>query len=295
MNSTDTAQLASSPGYKRLIYHAGAYPVGGTVSWDFRSGTRNPLATSSSPSTSPSGKGSHRRALRDAQHERRMAAETPKENNIGKVTFAFDTVHWTSSSPNTNVPLLTLCLPHHAASISSADALLLRKDDFDFTYRSIKGRMVPVVGNSWSYEEELTFMGFGDESLPAKTTVAQSSASTTSTGATSQRPIIHESTAISTLDQSVRDLILQTVESDLKLNLPVLSNGAYGFGKQIARMAQLAHIAEVVDAANVKEVDEVVNRIKSNATNSSHRALAFGSHASPATTGSSDSSGGTTR
>mmetsp|Transcript_32239 Transcript_32239/g.56125 ORF Transcript_32239/g.56125 Transcript_32239/m.56125 type:complete len:1316 (+) Transcript_32239:58-4005(+) len=275
--SLDFDRLASSPGVKRLIYHAGAYPVGGTVSWDFRSGARSPLASSTFPNISPNNKGHGRRALSEQnvrrQHRRTATAEAPKENNIGRVTFAFDTIHTTSSSQNSNIQLLMLSLPHHAASISSAEKLMLRHEDFDLVYQSIKGHMVAVVGNTWSYEEELTFMGFGDESLPAKANIAQHSTSSASgTSATSHHPIIHESTAISTLDQSIRDLLLQTVESDLKVNLPVLTNGAYGFGKQIARMAQLAHIAEVVDAANVREVDELVDRIKNTKNSTSSQA-----------------------
>ena len=154
----------------------------------------------------------------------------------------------TSSSPGASVPLLMLALPHHAASISFAEELLLHKDSFDLTYQSIKGDMTPVTGNIWTCEEELTFLGFGDETLSAKTNLAQQaqqsstsvSSSATKTSATSQRPIIHESTAISTLDQSIRDLIISNVESDLNINLPVISNGAYGFGKQIARIAQVS-------------------------------------------------------
>ena len=271
--SLDIDQLASSTGVKRLVYYAASYPVGGSVSWDFRSGTRNPLATSTTSSGS-SGK-SHRRLTEHVrkQHQHRRTAEAPKENNIGRITFSFDAIDMISSSSNTNVPLLMLSLPHHAASISSAENLLLSQDNFDLVYQSIKGQMVPVVGNSWSYEEELTFMGFGDESLPAKTNIAQSSSAASGTTATSQRPIVHESTAISTLDQSVRDLILATVESDLKLFLPDINLGAYGFGKQIARVAQLAHIAEVVDTANVKELDAIVEQIK-NPNNGTRRNLA---------------------
>jgi endoglucanase Acf2 len=230
--SMDIDELASSPGVKRLIYHAGAYPVGGSVSWAFHSGARYPLALSKSD-----------------QHLRRLES-TQKENNIGSVTFSFDTVHMSTASPNGDVDLLMLSLPHHAASITSAEKLLLHQEDFDLMYRSIKGRMVPVVGNSWSYQEELTLTGFGDEFLAANS-------------AASQHPSIHESTAVSTLDQSIRDLILQTVESDLKINPPVVdNNGAYGFGKQIARIAQLAHIADVVDTANTQGGDSAGNKNK---------------------------------
>ena len=255
-NSLDV-ELATSPGVKRLVYHAGAYPVGGSVSWNFFSGTRQPLASMAS---------SGHRALSDqAQRRTTTTDNTPKENNIGRVTFAFDTQHMTTSSPGSTVPLLMLALPHHAASITFADELLLRHDDFDLIYRSIKGRMVPVIGNTWSYEEELTFMGFGDEAIPQQQQTPSSSGTGTSSS-TSHPPIVHESTAISTLDQSVRDLLIKTVEADMKINLPVVTNGAYGFGKQIARMAQLAHIGAVVDAANTKEIDALVDEIKKNTT-----------------------------
>lgn len=286
----DGEHLATSPGVKRLIYHAGAYPVRGTVSWDFRSGHRSPLASS----TSTSSKGHRRTASSQHVRRHRMTAETaPTENNIGRITFSFDTIHMTSASPNTDVPLLMLALPHHAASITTAQELLLHQEAFDLDYFSIKGRMVPVVGSTWSYEEELTFMGFGDQSLPTRMNIAQTS-STPLAGGT--KSTIHESTAISTLDQSVRDLLLQTVASDLKTNLPDVSTGAYGFGKQIARMAQLAHIADVVDAANVKEVDASVDMIKDNTKNTSQANPSSPSSTPvPSDTASSSTGSGTAR
>ncbi|KAL7441785.1 hypothetical protein ACHAXH_008769 [Discostella pseudostelligera] len=244
---SDLERLFRSPGVKRLLYHAGAYPVSGTVSWDFRSGSRKPLA--SSHDANNSGKKIHRR-ISDQHVERQLtSAEMPKENSIGRITFSYETIGMTSTtSPATNVPLLTLALPHHAASITTAEELLLQEDDFDLTYWSIKGQMVPVIGDSWAYEEELTFTAFGDDpSLES-----------------SQLSVNNESKAILALDQSIRDLLLQTVLSDLDVNLPDLSNGAYGAGKQIARLAQLAHIAQVVHAANVHVVDEEVNRIMNN-------------------------------
>ena len=229
----DIKELATSTGIKRLIYHAGAYPTEGSVSWDFISGTRHPLATTKSTHTTSFNKG--RRRLSAGEQQKKT------ENNIGRITFAFKTSHMTSSSPGASVPLLMLALPHHAASISFAEELLLHKDSFDLTYQSIKGDMTPVTGNIWTYEEELTFLGFGDENIAQQAQqTSSSSSSATKTSATSQRPIIHESTAISTLDQSIRDLIISNVESDLNINLPVISNGAYGFGKQIARIAQVS-------------------------------------------------------
>ena len=108
--------------------------------------------------------------------------------------------------------------------------------------------MTPVIGNSWSYEEELTSIAFGDEGV-LKPTPSASSATKTS-AASGKHQTISELTAVAALDQSIRDLILETVGSDIKLNLPDNNNGAYSFGKQIARLAQLAHVAERVEEEN---------------------------------------------
>jgi len=210
----DIEQLASSSGAKRLIYHAGTFPTGGTVNWNFRSGSRAPISSSIA---------SGRRRLRHLS-----SSSASKENNIGSITFAFDTMHMSSlesSTTSSQMELLMLSLPHHAAYISSADKILFNPQDFDLFFRCIKGRMVPVVGSSWTYEEELTSIGFDDETP-------------------------NEVLSVSTLDQSIRDLILQTVDSDLNINLPVLESGAYGFGKGIARLAQLAQIADSIEGAN---------------------------------------------
>ncbi|KAL7473531.1 hypothetical protein ACHAXS_013985 [Conticribra weissflogii] len=273
----DMEELASSPGVKRLIYHAGAYPIGATVSWEFRSGIRVPLASVLSDPNKGHRKTQQKlnntrvsviqehptkKHQQSEQANRRTASITAKENNIGTVTFHFDTMHMTSSSPSSKVPLLMLCLPHHSASMSSADDMLIRPNEFELVYRSIKGRMVPIVGSTWSYEEDLTFTGFGDEVLTIPPSLANNAAnvngassetSTTTTRTSGRHPNISEYTAISVLDQSVRNLLLETVESDLKVNLPVLSSGAYAFGKGLARLAQLAHIADVTERANGQE------------------------------------------
>jgi endoglucanase Acf2 len=263
-DGSSVTKLSSSSGIKRLIYHSSAYPIGGTISWDFRSGTKAPLASSTSKNKA----------------HRRMVTDTPKETNIATISFAFDTHHMTSSSPSTNVQLLMLALPHHAVSISSADELLLRPDDFDLYYHSIKGRMVPIVGNTWSYEEELTSVGFGNDPKPVSTSSAN------------RRSLIHEPSAISALDQSIRDLILKTVQSDLKINLPDLNGGAYSFGKQIARLAQLAHIAEVVDSANLRIIDAEVHRIKNITTKDTNQSPDV---VGGIVVGSSETKSGTTR
>ena len=263
-DDSTTMKLSSSSGVKRLIYHSSAYPIGGTVSWDFRSGTKAPLASSTSKN----------------KVHRRMVTNTPKESNIATISFTFDTHHMTASSPSTNVQLLMLALPHHAISISSADELLLRPDDFDLYYHCIKGRLVPIVGNTWSYEEELTSVGFGNDPKPV------------STSAANRRSLIQEPLAISALDQSIRDLILKTVQSDLKINLPDLNGGAYSFGKQIARLAQLAHIAEVVDAANLRIIDAEVHSIKNITTKDTNQSPDV---VGGIVVGSSETKSGTTR
>lgn len=241
-STADLQQLILSSGVKRLIHHADAYPVGGSVSWKFRSGTRMPMATAAVATS----KGSKRNI--GGQNLRKLKRELIEENNIGKVSFAFDVRHLSSSPQNANygTSLLMLSLPHHAASISSAEELLLAHESFDISYESIKGRMVPVIGNTWSYEEELTLMGFGDEPRASPKATPTSS---TNAAHGSISSVVNEAVATSTLDQSIRDLIMRQVDMDLKINLPIIAQGAYGFGKQIARLAQLSHIADVVGKA----------------------------------------------
>ena len=215
--SLNVEKLASSSGVKRLIYHAGTFPIGGNVHWNFQSASRGPLASKST---------SGRRRLRDL-------SSTDKESNIGSVTFTFNTMHMSAlESTSTSAPmeLLMLSLPHHAASISSAGKVLFNPQDFDLFFRCIKGRMLPVIGVSWTYDEKLTSIGFGEQ--------------------TSIDDISNPRLSASALDQSIRDLILQTVDSDLNINLPNLRNGAYSFGKGIARLAQLALIAGSIEEVN---------------------------------------------
>lgn len=231
----DFEQIASSSGVKRLIYHAGTFPIGGTVNWSFHSGSRAPLVSSLASSRRRALKiiDSGGKQLNDS--ERQLSSSLSKGNNIGSISFTFDTMHMSSleSVPiNPEMELLMLSLPHHAASLSSAGKILFNPQEFDLFFHCIKGRMVPVVGNSWTYEEELTSVGF-DEKISNDTK-------------TDVDPVL----SLSTLDQSIRDLLLQTVESDLIINLPVLESGAYGFGKGIARLAQLAMIADAIEGAN---------------------------------------------
>lgn len=114
-----------------------------------------------------------------------------------------------------NAELLMLALPHHAKVLdcSSGSAKLLRGTAFDGTYRCIKGNMTAVVGNSWSYKETLT-------SITLK----------------------NDRTIVST---DMKNVIRKQVSRDINL-IPPSARDIYGFGKEIARMAQLAHIAHAL-------------------------------------------------
>lgn len=72
-----------------------------------------------------------------------------------------------------------------------------------------------MVGSSWSYNEKLTTTSF-DREAPAN------------------------------MDPSVASLILQNIKTDMKEFLPTEKLSIYGYGKQVARLAQLAHIAKIV-------------------------------------------------
>ena len=103
---------------------------------------------------------------------------------------------------SSKVSLLSLALPHHPASISSAEEMLYTSNEFDLNYYCIKGKMTTVTGNSWTYEEESTSIAFGDEPI-AKTSP---SSATKTTPISSKHQTISEVTAVASLDQSILDL-----------------------------------------------------------------------------------------
>eukprot|EP00957_Ditylum_brightwellii_P101792 7757852-Ditylum_brightwellii.AAC.1 len=115
--------------------------------------------------------------------------------------------------------LLMLSLPHHALP---SDMML---KTFDLEYNCIKGKMKPVVGAEWSYNETLTFVDFDDEEAKQALSLQPSNNNTQHFNPT----IIRE--------------ILKQVQEDLTRVLPTLDENVYGFGKQVARLAQLVHIA----------------------------------------------------
>ena len=180
-DASDTSTF-SSTGLRRLIYHAGVYPTGAQVTWDF-------------PKPSQPSRGN----------------TTSKRH--ATVLFSFETASMTDETdrPATSTTsLLMLALPHHTQILPMS--VQLRHDKrFDLQYSCIKGPMTPIVGSVWTFAEPLYDLEFG---LPALD-----------------------------LDPGVRQTILEQVKDDLDRVLPTKDENVYGFGKQIARLAQLAHIA----------------------------------------------------
>ena len=164
----------TSSGVKRLVYHAGVYPVGSRVSWD-------------------------------------------AQQDIGTVHFEFTTRVMTGQQKeNSDMHrLLMLGLPHHASLLPSAS--ILNSPDFDLKYKCIKGTMVPVIGSKWSYDENLTAIGFD-----------------------------YNGDSTKDVDPQLKKIILESVKKDLSIVLPIPSENIYGYGKQLARLANLAHIANVM-------------------------------------------------
>jgi len=200
--------LATSTAVKRLITHSHVYPVRSKLSWDFKK-----------QQTFMGGFG----------QGNKVEPET-----LGSITFEFETrsMH---DSPNDSASsfsngatgdndLLMLALPHHRDVLPTK--MLLTGNTFDVMFNTIKGKMTPVVGNIWSYEEALTNTKFD-----SKSTLQM----------------------IAKMKNSTRDTILYQVKQDLTQVLPSLKEDVYGFGKQIARLAQLAHIAYVLEPKSLRK------------------------------------------
>mmetsp|Transcript_1154 Transcript_1154/g.2935 ORF Transcript_1154/g.2935 Transcript_1154/m.2935 type:complete len:891 (-) Transcript_1154:66-2738(-) len=131
------------------------------------------------------------------------------------VTFRFETRSMLSNTvaAQASKNLLMLALPHHAEVISESDTL--DGVNFDVNYECIKGPMTPVVGPSWTFDEPLYDLKFD--------------------------------APVQTIDENVKEFILQQVEDDLNKVLPNGDENVYGYGKQVARLAQLAHIADKLE------------------------------------------------
>ena len=190
----DDDSALSSTGLRRLIYHAGVYPLGGEVSWDFKY---------------PASSGAKKQAS--------LVSNSTSRSATVRFNFATKTMTDNSLRPNAATNgLLMLALPHHAQLLPKST--LLKGKRFDLEYRCVKGPLTPVIGSSWSYEEPLLDIGFDG---PGKD-----------------------------LDPGVRNLILDQIGLDYDRVLPTRAENVYGFGKQVARLAQLVHIAHKLQSSD---------------------------------------------
>lgn len=182
--ASDTSTF-SSTGLRRLIYHAGTYPIGGGVSWEFQA----------------------------AKSTKNTKSNTTASVRHATLRFSFDTRNMAdddSTRPQgSDTPLLMLALPHHVPALPRNTQLSPKR--FDLTYSCIKGPLTPVIGSVWNLEEPLSDFGFD--------------------------------TPLRDIDEGVRRTIIEQVKDDMSRVLPTNDENVYGFGKQVARLAQLAHIA----------------------------------------------------
>jgi hypothetical protein len=218
--SSSELNVMSSNALQRLVYHAGIYPTGGQVSWTFRPAS----TTDVTHNLNTKSIGSIDKITKVVSGIT-TASSSLRTKRLGTIRFKYTTETFSASSGSTySVPLLMFALPHHAESLPKS--VKLANDDFELSYKSIKGSMSPVVGSTWMYDEVLPSLGFDGDS-GSKTTEA-----------------LH--------DPFVRQQIVRSLYEDIKLSLPTVSEDIYGFGKQSARLAQLAHIANVL----LKEKDD---------------------------------------
>ena len=229
-----SAPLSASSGLRRLVYHSHVYPTSGSVSWEFRTGTTQ----SSTLLTPKSAIGpSSTTSSRTTSNSPFVLGKRPS-NRIASLKFHFATkpmnADANSGSTDSDTPLLMLSLPHHTKSLPQN--MMLSADKFDLVYQCVKGMMSPVLGDTWAYDVMLNTLGFDDVDITAY----------------AQR-----------LKPSVHDLIMDNVEKDLNTVLPTPDENIYGYGKQVARLAQLTHIAAVMDFSNYLQTNHTSNKTSS--------------------------------
>lgn len=214
-------QVSSSTGLRRLVYHASVYPVGAKVDYFFRDPSA-PTTTNNVGKSVLSGITGNLGVLKTGAG---ITQPTKGEERVADVKFQFTTKTANSNAITADAAtgkqtdLLMLSLPHHAFSFTQSH--ILDSSHFDLVYQCIKGAMTPVIGSVWTYEERLLSLGF--------------------------EPSAHD--ASKSLDsilsnKSVRRLLAENLEDDVLIAPPTRTENIYGFGKQVARLAQLAHIAD---------------------------------------------------
>ena len=140
--SVELETLSESTAVQRLIYHAGVYPISGSVSWAFRSAGSDTVSGSIAALTGSS--------------------QPKSKPRLAKIGFRYTTESFSSSTGSApSKALLMLTLPHHVRSMTGGSPLSHK--DFDMTYHCIKGPMFPVLGSTWSYEEILPSLTFDDD------------------------------------------------------------------------------------------------------------------------------------
>ena len=214
VSSSDFLNVMSSKALQRLVYHAGVYPIGGKVDWTFR-----PASTTDVTHGVMTSHIGDKEKLTKTAPGTSTESSSLKAKRLGTIRFRYSTEFFApSSGSKSSVPLLMLALPHHTESLPESGKLTL--NDFELSYKAIKGPMTPIVGSTWMYDEVLPSLGFDGDS--------------------------GSSTMEALRDPFVRQQIVRSLYEDIKLSLPTVSGDIYGFGKQSARLAQLAHIADVL-------------------------------------------------
>jgi hypothetical protein len=206
---------SSSTGLRRLIYHAGTYPVGASVGWEFRS--EPPQVSLEIPT---------KKAVASNPVASASSGARSNTNRVGTVQFRFTTKKMTESlstrPSGATDTLLMLALPHHL-DVLSKDSLL-ESDQFDLVFRCVKGNLTPVLGATWQYDEQLLSIGFDDTDV--------------------------YNVYSRVVSPEVRNEIVVSLAQDFNRVLPTRDENVYGFGKQTARLAQLVHIANVLNKTN---------------------------------------------
>ena len=226
-------QISSSTGLRRLVYHASVYPIGAKVDYSFRDPTASTTTSNNIAKSVLSGLTGAGGVLTS---NRKTAEPTASASGrVADVHFQFvtKTANGNDSAAvatGKTTGLLMLSLPHHVFSFTNSH--VLDSKHFDLVYQCIKGSMTPVVGSVWTYEEKLPKLGF--EPLAGDPSMSSSSSSLETIFA----------------DKTVRKLLTDNLQDDLRYAMPTRTENIYGFGKQAARLAQLAHNADKVAGPN---------------------------------------------
>ena len=214
----DGVQLSSSSGVKRLDISRICISSCGTCYVGVSEGREVPTAScQSSPFQFCGGGGS----------EAVMAVGAPS-TNMPRLSSNLILYQWPMQSRinGSKFRHSQLLMLESTTSCGAKDGLQYPEDEqFDLEYHCIKGRMIPVVGTSWQYQETLPSLGFDDDDAL---------------------------TQIATMDGGVRQTILDQVKKDLVRVLPTFDENVYGFGKQVARLAQLVHISYMLSSPSAQ-------------------------------------------